>query len=181
MNVYKFINIWNEFHFHRWNIVLCMTIYIAYSRNHSAALMINWYNSATVWNVTHVIEKSLWTSTCQNYVMMLGYLQYMQTDTIISVNHKSCWMVPRICINDMCNISNSRKISAMIYRCSTSFSTCFNSLSWRSCRGRDRMIVEFTTTNVISALWVRTLLSYRRGILDATLCDQVCWWLTTCQ
>jgi hypothetical protein len=43
--------------------------------------------------------------------------------------------------------------------------------------GRDRMVVGFTTTCAISALWVRTPL--RRGVLDTTLCDKVCQWLAT--
>jgi hypothetical protein len=54
---------------------------------------------------------------------------------------------------------------------------------YRGChRGRDRMVVGFTTTCAISAyhhysceiepcLW--------RGVLDTTLCDKVCQWLAT--
>ena len=49
-------------------------------------------------------------------------------------------------------------------------------------RGRDRKVVGFTTTCVISTYqhW-----SYEfkprswRGVLDTTLCDKVCHWLTT--
>jgi len=50
---------------------------------------------------------------------------------------------------------------------------------------RDRMIVEFTTTYAISTyhspvvMWIWILL--RRGVLDTTLCDQVCQWLATGQ
>ena len=54
----------------------------------------------------------------------------------------------------------------------------------RGCRGRDRMIVGFTTTCAIS--------TYRhlrcefeshswRGVLDTTLCDKVCQWRATGQ
>ena len=40
------------------------------------------------------------------------------------------------------------------------------------CRGRDRLVVGFTTTYGIT--WVRIPL--RRGVLDTTLCDKVCQW-----
>jgi hypothetical protein len=39
----------------------------------------------------------------------------------------------------------------------------------RGCRGRDRMVVGFTTTYAISAYH-----HWRRGVLDAKLCDKVC-------
>jgi len=47
----------------------------------------------------------------------------------------------------------------------------------RGRRGRDRMVVGFTTTYAIGAyhhwmLWVRIPL--RRGALDTKLCDNVC-------
>ena len=49
-------------------------------------------------------------------------------------------------------------------------------------RGRDRMVVEVTTTCAISAycqliLWVRISIRAR----CTTLCDEVCQWLATCQ
>ena len=40
-------------------------------------------------------------------------------------------------------------------------------------RGRDRMVVGFITTNAISA-YHHLRCEFRRGILDATLCDKVC-------
>ena len=53
----------------------------------------------------------------------------------------------------------------------------------RGRRGRDRMVVEFTTTYVCNrcisplTLWVR--IPIRRGLLDTTLCNKVCQWLVT--
>jgi hypothetical protein len=48
-------------------------------------------------------------------------------------------------------------------------------------RGRDRMVVGFTTTSNISAYHHYSCefepLSWR-GVLDTTLCDKVCQWLT---
>ena len=55
--------------------------------------------------------------------------------------------------------------------------------SGATCRGRDRMIVglQLPICNQYLSplmLWVRT--PFRRGVLDATLCDKVCQWLDTC-
>ena len=52
----------------------------------------------------------------------------------------------------------------------------------RGRRGRDRIVVGFTTTYAISAnlplrLWVRIPLM--RDVLDTTLCDKVYQWLAT--
>ena len=54
--------------------------------------------------------------------------------------------------------------------------------SGTTCRGRDRMIVglQLPICNPYLSqlkLWVRT--PFRRGVLDATLCDKVCQWLDT--
>jgi hypothetical protein len=54
--------------------------------------------------------------------------------------------------------------------------------SGATCRGRDRMIVglQLPICNQCLSplkLWVRT--PFRRGVLDATLCDKVCQWLDT--
>ena len=49
----------------------------------------------------------------------------------------------------------------------------------RSGRGRDRMIVAFTTIYVISAYHHKRSefeSRSRRGVLDTTLCDKVCQW-----
>jgi hypothetical protein len=57
-----------------------------------------------------------------------------------------------------------------------------NKLWVRGRRGRDRMVVGFTTTYAISAyhhLWVQILL--RWCILNTTLCDKVCQWLAAGQ
>ena len=54
----------------------------------------------------------------------------------------------------------------------------------RGLRGRDRMVVGFTTTYAISAYhhWCCEFESRSgRGVLDTTLCDKVCPWLATCQ
>jgi len=56
-----------------------------------------------------------------------------------------------------------------------------SSALWDS-RGRDRMVVGLITKYAISAyrkltLWVRIPL--RRSVLNTTLCDKVCQWLTT--
>ena len=49
-------------------------------------------------------------------------------------------------------------------------------------RGRDRMVVEFTTTCAISAYHKYSSeiepCSWR-GVLNTTLCDKVCQWLAT--
>jgi hypothetical protein len=66
-------------------------------------------------------------------------------------------------------------------RCATDMNRAYHIWVGGS-RGRDRMVVGFTTTYVISAyyhyscefeshLW--------RGVLDTTLCDKVCQWLDT--
>ena len=51
----------------------------------------------------------------------------------------------------------------------------------RGCCGRDRIVVGFTTNcnQCLSSLnlWVWT--PFRRGVLDTTLCDTVCQWLST--
>jgi len=44
---------------------------------------------------------------------------------------------------------------------------------WRGRRGRDRMVVGFIITYATSAYW--------RGILDTSLCEKVCQWLTECR
>jgi hypothetical protein len=54
----------------------------------------------------------------------------------------------------------------------------------RSRHGRDRLVVEFTTTYAISAFnhWSCEFESCSwRGVLHTTLCDKVCHWLATCQ
>jgi len=55
-------------------------------------------------------------------------------------------------------------------------------LSRGDCRGRDRMVVGFTTTCVISVYhhWCCEFESWSWwGVLDTTLWDKVCQWLTT--
>jgi hypothetical protein len=49
-------------------------------------------------------------------------------------------------------------------------------------RGRDRMVVGFTTTYAIKAITTNVVSSnpIRRGVLNATLCDTVCQWLAAC-
>jgi hypothetical protein len=52
----------------------------------------------------------------------------------------------------------------------------------RGSRGRDRMVVVFTTTSAISAYHHKSCeFAPRswRGVLDTTLCDKVCQWLAT--
>ena len=47
----------------------------------------------------------------------------------------------------------------------------------RGCRGRDRMVVEFTSTCAIGAIHHQRceFKSHSwRGVLDTTLCDKVC-------
>jgi hypothetical protein len=50
-------------------------------------------------------------------------------------------------------------------------------------RGRDLMVVEFTITCAISAYhhWSckRVRIPLMRGVLDTTLCDEICQWLVT--
>jgi len=48
-------------------------------------------------------------------------------------------------------------------------------------RGRDRMVVGFTTTCAIIAIHWSCEFESRswRGVLDAILCDKVCQWLAT--
>ena len=68
---------------------------------------------------------------------------------------------------------------------------CTHVLAWnglfthrRGCRGRDRMVVGFTTTCVISAYhhWCCEFEpSLWWGVLDTTLYDKVCQWLATDQ
>jgi hypothetical protein len=57
-------------------------------------------------------------------------------------------------------------------------------LIYRDRRGRDRMVVVFTTTYVISAYhqWSYEFESHSwRCVLDTTLCDKVCQWLAADQ
>ena len=52
----------------------------------------------------------------------------------------------------------------------------------RGHRGRDRMVVRFTTTCAIRTFHHESCefeLRSRRGVLDTTLCDKVCQWLAT--
>ena len=54
-------------------------------------------------------------------------------------------------------------------------------IPYQGSRGHDHMVVEFTTTYATvlittNIVWVRIPL--RRGVLNTTLCDQVCQWLT---
>jgi len=53
---------------------------------------------------------------------------------------------------------------------------------WGGHRGRDRMVVGFTTTCAISA-YHHSNCEFKscwwRGVLDTTLCDKVCQWLAT--
>ena len=61
------------------------------------------------------------------------------------------------------------------------FINIFSSLIGR--HGRDRMIVGFTTTCIISVYHHYSCeLESRswRGVLHTTLCDKVCQWLATC-
>ena len=51
-------------------------------------------------------------------------------------------------------------------------------------RGRDRMVVGFTTTmylfnQCLSPLTLWVWIPLRWGVLDTTLCDKVCQWLAT--
>jgi len=52
--------------------------------------------------------------------------------------------------------------------------------SRRGCRGRDGIVVGFTITYAISASCEFESHSWR-GVLDTTLCDQVCQWLAAGQ
>ena len=47
-------------------------------------------------------------------------------------------------------------------------------LGGRRGRGRDRMLVGFTTTYTISAYHHRSCEFESQGVLDTTLCDKVC-------
>ena len=58
------------------------------------------------------------------------------------------------------------------------------SLRRRGPRGRDHMVVRFTTTYSISVYYHLSCEFESRswwGMLDAIICDQVCQWLATCR
>jgi hypothetical protein len=72
--------------------------------------------------------------------------------------------------------------SVMLDSLSCSF-TYISFLFPRGRRGRDRMVVGFTTTYAISAYhhWCEFKSRSGRGVLDTTLCDKVYQWLATGQ